>query len=113
MSEPMQTQHTTSIPNVRRSGERMRQDPLIRRWMECARSARDQAVSETCPEAKQKLRDEARFAAKTARSRFRCLMRERAEGCESIPSIGASTVDVSWIDEYGLRQKLSRPVRCF
>jgi len=28
-------------------------------------------------------------------------------------SIGSSTVDVSWIDEYGLRQKLSRPIRCF
>ena len=28
-------------------------------------------------------------------------------------SIGSSTVDVSLIDEYGLRQQLSRPIRCF
>ena len=28
-------------------------------------------------------------------------------------SIGSSTVDVSWVEEYGLRQKLSRPIRCF
>src|SRR5690606_34370509 len=88
LTRPMQTQHTTTIPNVRRSGERMRHDPLIRRWMERARSALDYAAStELHPEVKWELRDNARFAVKAARIRFRRLM------CE-VRALRAGYIDV-------------------